>query len=76
MENTIFFILSQIQTALLGQISLDFIAKSVFLIYAFFSLNWPKKGQKSPFGALDGKIRMYGCEATKIAVVLAPTYLR
>ena len=49
MENTIFFILSQIQTALLGQISLDFIAKSVFLIYAFLSLNWPKKGQKKPF---------------------------
>ena len=41
MENTIFFILSQIQTALLGQISLDFIAKSVFfLIYAFFGLNF------------------------------------
>ena len=43
--------------------------------------NWPqapwgpKKGQKGPFGALDVKIRMYGCEATEIAVVLAPTYL-
>ena len=35
----------------------------------------PKKGQKGPFGALDVKIRMYGCEATEIAVVLAPTYL-
>ena len=36
----------------------------------------PKKGQKGPFGALDGKIRMYGCEATKIVVVWAPTYLQ
>ena len=35
----------------------------------------PKKGQKGPFGALDVKIRMYGCEATEIVVVLAPTYL-
>ena len=35
----------------------------------------PKKGQKGPFGALNGKIRMYGCKATEIAVVLAPTYL-
>ena len=47
----------------------------------YLEKNWPqapwgpKKGQKGPFGALDVKIRMYGCEATEIAVVLAPTYL-
>ena len=34
-----------------------------------------KKVQKGLFGALDVKIRMKGCEATEIAVVLAPTYL-
>ena len=27
----------------------------------------PEKGQKGPFGALDGKTRMYNCEATEIA---------
>ena len=36
----------------------------------------PKKGQNGPFGAPDEKNGMYGCEATEISVVLAPTYLR
>ena len=45
-----------------------------FRIYSDFNTPGPlgpKTGQKGPFGALDVKIRMYGCEATEIAVVLA-----